>query len=81
MVISTNILQVRIARQADPYLSNCTTTWTSTNYTALVKDPNGTYTSSRRESNYNAIAYTEVNYNLAVIIFSLHSFFNTRQAT
>ena len=67
LVISSCISQVRISRQTDPYVSNCTTTWRSTNYTALVRDPNGTYTSSRREMNYNDTTYTETNYNLAVI--------------
>ena len=46
-----------LKRQPHPYTSNCTNTWTSTDYTDVIRDTEGKYT--RRKGNY-------INYNLAV---------------
>ena len=51
------ILQVMLKRQPHPYTSNCTDTWTSTNYGDVVRDTEGKY--NKRKGNY-------INYNLAV---------------
>ena len=46
-----------LKRQKHPYTSNCTDTWTSTDYTDVVRDPNGKY--HKRKGSH-------INYNLAV---------------
>ena len=51
------ILQVMLKRQPHPYTSNCTDTWTSTDYKDVVRDTDGIY--KIRKGNY-------INYNLAV---------------
>ena len=57
-----------LKRQPHPYTSNCTNTWTSTDYTDVIRDTEGTYT--RRKGNY-------INYNLAVKIELTHYFIST----
>ena len=46
-----------LKRQPHPYTSNCTDTWTSTDYKDVVRDTDGIY--KIRKGNY-------INYNLAV---------------
>ena len=49
--------QIKLERQKHPYKSNCTSSWTSTNFTKIVEDPNENFSRENRNA---------VNYNLAV---------------